>query len=378
MKKNIPLFITLILIIGGIWYLESHKARPALTGTAVVATSSVAAATSSVKENLRAIAAEDQKNGYGLAYEFVSPSGFINTQPFKLSDLIGKKVILLDFWTYSCINCVRTLPYLEAWDKKYRDQGLEIIGVHTPEFNFEKNYDNVKAAVAKYGIQYPVVLDSNYAIWSAYKNLYWPHEYLIDIAGYIVHDHIGEGDYEATEGEIQKLLAERNQALGLGGGLIATTSVAIKPADLSGIGSPETYFGAARNQFLANGTIGATGTQDLTEPTSPKLNQFYLTGQWNFLPEYAVNLQPGAKIIYKYHSAKVFFVASAPKGTTLEIFQDSKPVGLAAGSDVINGQVFIQQSRLYNLISNPDGSGEHTLEIIIDSPGLEAYTFTFG
>ena len=164
---------------------------------------------------LAALAAADKQAGYPPAIEIADPTGFINaSSSFRLANLIGKDVILLDFWTYSCINCIRTIPYLNAWYQRYHDQGLEIVGIHTPEFDFEKDISNVQAAIMKFGIQYPVVLDSNYGTWTAYGNLYWPHEYLIDMAGYIVHDQIGEGNYSETEQEIQKLLAERSAILG--------------------------------------------------------------------------------------------------------------------------------------------------------------------
>ncbi len=397
MKKNIALVSVLVVVVLAIVYLEGLKAgpttpsgptksvsialpsptvQPSETSTVPIASSGTQPAAPSV--SLASIRAEDAKNGYPPAVELVDPTGFVNTPPFKLADLVGKKVILLDFWTYSCINCIRTLPYLTAWYAKYHDQGLEIVGVHTPEFEFEKDIANVQAATQKFGILYPVVLDSNYGTWQAYNNLYWPHEYLIDIAGNIVHDHIGEGDYDATEAEIQKLLAQRAEALGLGPMPEATGTTAIAPADLSGVGSPETYFGAARNQYLANGVQSTQGTQSLTLPSSTTLNQLYLDGNWNFVQEYATNVAGGAKILYKYHSAKVFLVASAPAGVTVEVLQDGKPIGSAAGSDVVDGKVTVKESRLYSLASNPDGAGDHTLELIIDGPGLQAYTFTFG
>jgi len=405
--KKISLIVTLVVIAGIVWYLESMKVHPtagigngapqainlpsensstAVSPTANANTSSNAAAI----ESLSMIAAADKKAGYEPAIEIADPTGFVNvSSTFRLSDLIGKKVVLVDFWTYSCINCIRTLPYLTSWYEKYKDQGFVIVGVHTPEFDFEKDINNVQAAAKQYGIHYPIVLDSNYGTWQAYGNLYWPHEYLIDIAGYIVHDHIGEGSYDETEGIIQKLLQERATALG-SATAVATSTVNVKPASLSGVASPETYFGAARNEFLANGSPSTPGTQVLEEPQSIDLNKLYLVGSWNFEDQYATNNESGAKIIYKYHSAKVFFVASGvPSGTIVKVMQDGKPVADVAGSDVVNGKMTITSSRLYNVIANHDPackddgscspvSGEHTLELIIDSPGLQAFTFTFG
>ena len=192
---------------------------------------------------------------YQKAPELVSPDGYINTdgQPISLSQYIGKDVVLVDFWDYSCINCQRTIPYLNAWYQKYKDQGLVIIGVHTPEFSFEHLQSNVAAAVNQFGIKYPVVLDNEYKTWNAYQNEYWPNEYLIDIDGYIVHNQAGEGNYDETEKAIQQALAERAARLGTNV-IVATTTVAIPTTDLSAIQSSETYFGSNRNEYLGNGT----------------------------------------------------------------------------------------------------------------------------
>jgi thiol-disulfide isomerase/thioredoxin len=406
--KKIWLIITLVIIVGAIWYLESAKVHPGATGTtsapqAINLPSTVPAGTSTASANENAsgsnsattnpetanpnaaqaladIAAADKQAGYQPAIEIVDPTGFINvSSTFTLGSLIGKKVILLDFWTYSCINCIRTLPYLTSWYQKYQNQGLVVVGIHTPEFDFEKDIANVTAATKQYGITYPVVLDSNYGTWTAYGNLYWPHEYLIDIAGYIVHDHVGEGDYDTTEGIIQSLLKQRAMALG-SSTIISTSTVTVEPANLSGINSPETYFGAARNTLLADGNPETNGVQVLTAPTSIAPNELYLDGSWNFDDQYATNNAAGAKIIYEYDSGKVFFVASgAATGTTVQVMQDGKPISAAdSGSDVKNGVVTITGSRLYSIINNADGSGEHTLELIVNSPGLQAFTFTFG
>lgn len=390
--------LTIIVIVGAIWYLESIQVHPGGAGAGTAINIGITSSTASTEnmsgttgagnnpspsEALEALAAADAKAGYQPAIEINDPTGFINvSSSFTLGSLVGKKVILLDFWTYSCINCIRTLPYLTAWYQKYQNEGLEIVGIHTPEFDFEKDINNVEAAATQYGIKYPIVLDSNYGTWTAYGNLYWPHEYLIDIAGYIVHDHVGEGDYGETETDIQNLLAQRDQVLGLpdtvSGGLVNVQS-----DNLDGINSPETYFGANRNVTLANGAQQVVGIQNLAIPSSIDLNELYLGGSWNFQPEYATNNATGAQVEFQYDSGKVYFVASAtstgPSGVTLQVLQDGQPISAAdAGSDVVNGKVTITSSRLYNLVNNQDGPGEHTLELIIDSPGLEAFTFTFG
>jgi len=346
--KKITLVVVILLVIGGIWYLESLKVHPTGTSgqavqalninpdapeipdvgasssaftnaTTVIAAPSVAGTipptaatpaagsptTYNTQTALRFIAAADKAAGDQPAIEIVDPTGFINTTSnFKLANYIGHDVILLDFWTYSCINCVRTIPYLNAWYSKYKDQGLIIVGIHTPEFDFEKNLANVRNAVQEYGIQYPVILDSNQGTWNAYNNLYWPHEYLIDMAGYIVHDQVGEGGYTDTEADIQRLLAQRATIAGTDVSAIATSTVNISPANLGEINSPETYFGAARNSLLANGTFFVNGNQTLTTPAAStvKLNNLYLSGKWDFEDQYATNLTSGATITYEYNA----------------------------------------------------------------------------
>jgi len=316
---------------------------------------------------------------YPHAPEITDPSAFINTDglPIQISDYLGKKVILIDFWTYSCINCQRTLPYLKAWYDKYESEGLEIISIHTPEFSFEKDQANVAKAVAGFGIKYPVVMDNNYGTWNAFGNQFWPRKYLIDVDGYIVYDHAGEGNYDETEAAIQKALAERNSVLGMNA-RISSGIVAPKDAVTVGnVGSPETYFGFARNEFLANGARGQAGAQTLTVPEAILPNQLYLGGTWNFQSEYAETAAP-ASITYQYRARDVYFVASSQAGTKIHILIDGKPAGAMAGSDVSpDGSLIIQVNRLYHLVHGTDYD-VHTLQIQADDKGLDAYTFTFG
>jgi len=383
MKRTIFLVIGVTAIIGAIFYLESLKAPRIISprGSSAAPSAPLAPlARQDASAPDRSQAIKDKAAKYPTAHEFVSPSGFINAEKFKLADLIGKKVILLDFWTYSCINCVRTIPYLNAWRQKYKDKGLAIVGVHTPEFEFEKDYGNVAAAVKKFGIQYPVVMDSDYGTWSAYGNQYWPREYLIDIDGFIVHDHIGEGGYDETEHAIQQALTERMVALGMQGKIdtaLATPSAASAPQ----AGSPEIYFGAGRNEYLSNGATHTGGIQHLSEPSSVAANALYLSGDWNFEKEFAENKSASAKIIFKYQSHDVYFVASAKDGVKIKILRDGKPLDPSvAGEDMARDKsstALIKEDRLYKLIHDP-AYGEHTIEIIIESPGLRAFTFTFG
>lgn len=368
--KRIALVAALLLIGISIWYLESQR-PPRTSGEEVEVP--LPPTSDRVEEKLRL---------YPRAKEIVRPAGFINTGEISISQFIGEKVILIDFWTYSCINCLRTTPYLNSWWEKYRDQGLLIIGLHTPEFEFEKDYENVLAAVRNLGIEYPVVLDNDYATWDAYNNLYWPRKYLIDIDGFIIYDHIGEGAYEETERKIQEALEERRQVLGLEGE-IAEEIVSPEDApqvDFSRIKSPEIYFGAGRNIFLGNGVSRVQGVQTLPETAQIELNVLYLVGQWEFQREFAENRTSGAKVIFRYQARDVFIVAESEEGVRLTILRDGQPLGAEAGEDAAkdgSSTVFIKESRLYKLIQDSD-YGEHTLEIVVEDPGLRAFTFTFG
>lgn len=323
----------------------------------------------------------EKESTYQKVPEITNPSGFVNTdgKPIKIADFVGKKVILIDFWTYSCINCQRTLPYVKAWYDKYHDQGLEIISIHTPEFAFEHVLSNVQNAVHADGVKYPVVLDNDYGTWNAFGNQYWPRKYLVDIDGYIVYDHAGEGDYDTTEKAIQKALLERATVLGTSVSVSGTaTPKDLMPTDSSKIGSLETYFGSARNEYLANGVTGTPGAQNLVVPTDISANKLYLSGSWNFAPEYAESKVPNTKIIYKYQAKSVYFVASSASGVKLRLLLDGKAIGSAAGADVAgDGSVTIKENRLYKLVNGLDYS-EHTLEIQVEGTGLDAYTFTFG
>jgi thiol-disulfide isomerase/thioredoxin len=330
-------------------------------------------ASSSTSDSLPASKArvETKTSQYDRAKEITTPDGFVNTTDLKIADLIGKKIILVDFWTYSCINCQRTTPYLNAWYDKYRDQGLEIIGIHTPEFEFEKKYENVQKAVEQFNIKYPVVLDNDFSTWFAYQNRYWPRKYLIDIDGFIVYDHIGEGGYAETELKIQDLLTERMKVLGED---IKINRTIVDPRNVERIEggkaySPEIYFGAARNQLLGSGSSGKTGSFSFDQPNEVLPNVLYLVGDWEITSEYAEAKSRDARIIFKYQAAKVFMVAGAAKPTSTRVLRDSQVVGK-------DGLINIQAEQLYRLIEND--YGQHTLEVIFVEPGVRVFTFTFG
>ncbi len=319
---------------------------------------------------------------YQRAPELVSPDAYLNTggKPITLAQYRGKDVVLVDFWTYSCVNCLRTLPYLTSWYSKYKDQGFVIIGVHTPEFAFEHVQSNVAAALVKLGVKYPVVLDNEYKTWNSYKNQFWPHEYVVDIDGYITHDHIGEGEYDVTEKAIQAALAERASRLGTSATAIPTTVTTVADPNLNAVQSPETYFGSNRNEYLANGSIGKAGTATYTLPTgTPDPNKLYLGGSWTTQSEYATSNTAGNAIEYTYTAHDLDFVAAGTSAITIEVFRDGAPVGKFAGSDVdpTTSMATINANRLYNLVHDAT-PGTHTILIKIMNPGLQAYTFTFG
>lgn len=322
-----------------------------------------------LEKNTTLAPTEQKQLLYKKVPELSSIDGYINTdgKPITLAQLKGK-VVLLDIWTYSCINCQRTLPYINNWYAKYKDQGFVVVGLHTPEFAFEKVQSNVEKAVERFGIKYPVVLDNDYSTWNALGNQFWPRKYLIDIDGYIVYDHIGEGNYEETEKAIQNALKERAARMGVED-TVSTTTTQPKDAvivDSSKVKSPETYFGSARNHYLANGAAGRAGEQTLTIPENVVSNKLYLGGTWNMTPEYAESKSAGS-IVFSYEAKNVYIAAGSAEGIELEIYKD----------DVFVKKVTITDETLYQLIQDTD-YGKHTLKIVIPKGGLRAFTFTFG
>jgi cytochrome c biogenesis protein CcdA/thiol-disulfide isomerase/thioredoxin len=299
-------------------------------------------------------------------HEFQKPTAFLNSEPFALKDIVGKKVIMLDFMTYSCINCLRTIPYVNAWYDKYKNQGLEIVGIHAPEFSFERKVENVKAALLAQGIKFPVVMDNDFGTWQAYGNYYWPSKYLIDINGRVVYNHTGEGEYEEVEQKIQQLLQERQTKLG-DAGVVSKDYVELSNVETPEPQSPEIYFGSERNEYLGNGSSFSEGKQIFTEPIQVNVNTLYLGGTWNITREYAENMGK-AKIIFRYRAKSVYMVASSDKGSVVTILKDGVP---------LDTNFNIKEDKLYTLIQDQE-VGEHVLEIIIPASGLKAFTFTFG
>lgn len=363
MTRAIVLAGVLGVISGAIYLLENQRAGV----LPVIQSVSVADGTATKKAQLEP------------AQELVAIDGYINTNPFTIQNLIGEKIILLDFWTYSCINCQRTIPYLRAWHEKYASDGLVIIGVHTPEFAFEKKMENVQRAVDQFGIQYPVVLDNNYGTWQAYGNRYWPRKYLIDIDGYVVYDHIGEGEYNQTEQAIQRALQERADRLGIAS-LFDTrlsTPTSTESVVRGNPYSPEVYFGASRNTLLSNGIAGKLGAQDFVRPVLTATNRLYLVGKWQLFAEYA-QAEVGASFVFPYQAQKVFMVARADSPVRAKILLDGKPITRSfAGENVADGVVILQPDQLYRIIAD-DTWSEHTLEVIFLDPGAQIFTLTFG
>ncbi len=248
--------------------------------------------------------------------------------------------------------------------------GFEVIGVHTPEFAFEKLASNVEKAIAQWGIMYPVILDNEYKTWTALGNQYWPRKYLIDIDGYIVYDHIGEGGYEETEAAIQRALAERAIRLGLAASTTSevSSSVVVEAPDRR-VGSPEIYFGAWRNEYFGNGVQGKEGRQSLAlpKPMPLKKNILYMYGEGDIAYEYEKNARADAEITFKYDAKNVYMVARADRPVRVQIYVDGAMVR----------EIVVQEDRLYDIV-RADEYGEHVLDLKILDPGLEAYTFTFG
>lgn len=290
---------------------------------------------------------------YGPAPEFTGITDWLGSEPLTMTTLRGK-VVLIDFWTYSCINCIRTLPYVTKWYDKYKDKGLVIIGVHTPEFAFEKRAENVERAMRQHDINYPVAQDNDFGTWLAYDNKYWPAKYLVDKDGRIVYKHFGEGEYETTENLIRQLLGMDNQGQGM------ETYQSYKPL------TPEIYFGTGRLNHLEPSSKPSIASKEYTLPTSLNLHQFGLGGTWRFDGEKAVS-GGSAHIRLRFQGSKVFMVASSE--TPQEI--------IATVGAYPARKITVSNSTLYTIFDSTD-YGEHLLDIIIPESGFEAYTFTFG
>ncbi len=310
---------------------------------------------------------------HGLARPYAAPeiagiSTWINSAPLRLADWRGK-VVLVDFWTYSCINCLRTLPYLTEWYEKYHAKGLEIIGVHAPEFAFEKKLENVRKAVKRHNIRYPVALDNDMATWRNFANLYWPAHYLIDRQGRVVYTHFGEGQYAVTENNIRALLGEAEIA-----------AAAETPPAFATAQTHETYLGYHRVTRYAGQM--ATPTDAVAAyhfPETLPLHHWALSGQWHVGVEAVRSAAPDAALRLHFYGRKVFLVLGSATGKkiTARLMLNGKPVADAAGVDTRGGVLTVAQEKLYTLLDQGTAQAG-MLEIQASTPGLQAYAFTFG
>jgi cytochrome c biogenesis protein CcdA/thiol-disulfide isomerase/thioredoxin len=306
---------------------------------------------------------------------------WLNSPPLNRDELTGK-VVLVDFWTYSCINCLRTLPYIRAWAEKYKDSGLVIVGVHTPEFAFEKDPDNVRRAVRELNITYPVALDNDYKIWKAFSNSYWPADYLIDSAGKIRYHHFGEGKYDESERQIQELLKERNGQPPTGALVDIAATGAEAPPD-SDVESPETYVGYDRaDSFMSPGGLTRDAPHLYSVPEHLELNQWGFTGTWTDRAQAAsLDSAPG-RIVYRFHARDVHVVlgpASNGKPVRFRVTIEGQAPGVNHGVDSdAQGSGRITEQRLYQLIRQKNAIEDRTFEIEFLDPGAQVFAFTFG
>ncbi len=320
------------------------------------------------------------KSNFKMAPNLVGIAHYLNTTPEELSEQIKDKVVLYDIWTYSCINCVRTLPYITAWNEKYSDEGLIVIGIHSPEFEFEKDPKNVQMAIDKHGISYPVVMDNDMETWKAFENRYWPRKYIADHEGYIRYDHIGEGAYQETEKIIQKLLEERSISLGL---QIASAETLVELEEFvhTSFRTPELYFGYKfaqnRNQLGSEEGFNQNKITTYSEPQRIELHKFYPVGEWKNLEDSMELVSSTGHIKLQYHAKEVNIVTA--NYADLEIFLDEKPLpSKYTGKDIISeNKITVTEPGLYNIINSKDSS-THILEIKVNSPGFQIFTFTFG
>ncbi|MBD1909357.1 MULTISPECIES: thioredoxin family protein [unclassified Leptolyngbya] len=311
----------------------------------------------------------------------VGAIAWLNSQPLTVDELRGK-VVLINFWTYTCINWLRQLPYVRAWAEKYQDQGLVVIGVHTPEFEFEKTLDNVRRASTDMEINYPIAVDNDYAVWHAFGNRYWPALYFIDTQGRIRHHHFGEGEYEQSEQAIQQLLAEsasrRSQEM------VAVEAHGFEAAaDWNNLKSPENYLGYQRTENFASPSGAVLNKRhSYTTPVQLQRNQWALSGDWTIGRQAIALNEPGGRIVYRFHARDLHLVMGPTvSGTSVRfrVLIDGQPAVAAHGLDLNEqGEGTVTEQRLYQLIRQPQSITDRQFEIQFLDAGVEAFAFTFG
>jgi len=309
-------------------------------------------------------------------------TGWLNSAPLTAKQLKGK-VVLIDFWDYSCINCIRAIPYIRAWAEKYKDSGLVVIGVHTPEFDIEKQTSNVQKAVSKFGITYPVAIDNNYAIWNAFHNQYWPAHYFIDAKGRVRYEHFGEGEYDQSERWIQNLLKEANSRP-MTASMVGVHGQGVEAAaDVNDVRSPETYIGYARaDHFGSPGGIKRDREQSYAEPLHLRLNEWGLSGMWIDHQQVAVLSSIGGKIVFRFHARDLHLVLGPTadgKSVRFRVTIDGHAPGENHGVDTdAQGNGVIRDDRLYQLVRQKGPVTDHTFAIEFLDAGVQAFSFTFG
>jgi thiol-disulfide isomerase/thioredoxin len=309
-------------------------------------------------------------------------TGWLNSPRLTAADLRGK-VVLVDFWTYTCINWLRTLPYVRAWAERYKDHGLVVIGVHTPEFDFEHDLDGVRRAATDLQVDYPVAIDNDYAIWDAFDNRYWPALYFADAQGRIRHHRFGEGDYERSEATMQRLLTDAGLS-DISHDLVSVDARGVEAAaDWDSLWSPENYLGHARTENFASPNGAVLDTRHVyAAPARLRLNHWALAGTWTVKRQAIVLHQADGRIAYRFHARDLHLVMAptAPGGPIrFRVLVDGQPPGAAHGTDVDDqGNGTVTQPRLYQLIRQPGPVTDRTFEITFLDPGVQAYAFTFG
>jgi thiol-disulfide isomerase/thioredoxin len=318
----------------------------------------------------------------GRLASFEGATGWLNSPPLSPAGLEGK-VVLVDFWTYTCINWLRTLGYVRAWAEKYEDHGFVVVGVHTPEFPFERDIDNVRWAAKNMRVEYPVALDSDYAVWQAFGNHYWPAVYIADAEGRIRHHQFGEGGYEECEMVIQRLLRDAGRE-GIADDLVSVADEGFEAqADWANLESPETYLGYEQAQnFASPGSAHFDEPRPYDLPEPLRLNHWALSGEWTIARGASVLNEAEGRIAFRFHARDVNLVMGPRAGTSsvpFRVFVDGAPPGDAHGLDLdADGRGTVVHQRLYQLIREPGAIEDRTFEISFPAPGVEAYCFTFG
>jgi len=317
----------------------------------------------------------------GSLPEFAGAVDWLNSAPLTHKSLRGK-VVLVNFWTYSCINSLRPLPYLKNWAARYKDAGLVVIGVHTPEFEFEKERANVERAIHDLKIAYPVPMDSNYRIWRAFNNSYWPAFYLVDAKGRIRYHHFGEGEYGESERVLQSLLKE-NGASGWSGNAVPISSTGAEVAPGGDVRSPETYIGYRQaERFSSPERMAHDSHRTYSPPVKPRLNQWGLSGSWEVGPQHAALLRESGRILFRFHSRDLHLVlgpSEKAKPVRFRVTLEGSAPGADAGTDTApDGAGEVLEPRLYQLVRQKSGIKDRDFAIEFLDPGVRAFSFTFG